>query len=752
MRPRNRQSAKYRFDLWNLPSVAAIVGTAAVVAIVTPVRAAVLNDWTFDPASRQFNLTLPANITPQFFLLAEPARIVLEVPGTTLGNAQVAEQYSGTVRSIRLSEVTGGTRVVIELAPNTRLDPRHAELIATDLGNGQIRWTLVPLLQDTPAAPIAAAPTPEAAAQAPTPAPAPPELDEPIVRSEPVDTAAPVTDTANGPEADTETASPHDEAAEADAAEAESPIAETVTEAIAPAPPPTRRPAEAPAELPSLPDIAASATVGAVQALPTGPDPLAGVSTSAADLEGLTTGNLDALPSGEIPIDPFADPASASVSVPSLADTDSTPAPAVTVPSIASIPDTPSAPTSSPTVPPDIVTDVPPEQVRPPGSTDPLATTPSDVPPPPAESTANVPASNPPDSAVITVPPPTEANDLPSAPIAATEPSPAPPLAPVVPPPAVTAANSLEIPTIPLPPDSWENPELAEAEPSQVRPPEPAAIAQAPTTITVPPPTASAPSPVAPTASPDDDTKPPFLPPPPAPTATSDDALPPPPTVIPSEAASIPPPPNAVGGNTLVPFGAPLPQTKSLDESSNSGLYGYSSLLPVGTRLPLQYGGTNPLALPEAAPVYEVLTVAGDVYDTETGVLLLPAGTQVLGRFEGFDESGRRFVTQTVIYGRDRLPLLAESDWLVGDSQPNGTNVALGSSIGAAAVTLLAGFSGVGLVGGAAMGAAAGFAESPSLVTVEPGAIIEVEVVSDILPFNDAPDVTRAYRERDTLR
>ncbi|NER85287.1 MAG: hypothetical protein F6K42_38480, partial [Leptolyngbya sp. SIO1D8] len=53
------------------------------------------------------------------------------------------------------------------------------------------------------------------------------------------------------------------------------------------------------------------------------------------------------------------------------------------------------------------------------------------------------------------------------------------------------------------------------------------------------------------------------------------------------------------------------------------------------------------------------------------------------------------------------------------------------------------GFTGVGLIGGAAMGAATGFANAPRLVTIEPGQIIEVEVVAEILPFNDAPNVTQ---------
>jgi hypothetical protein len=162
-------------------------------------------------------------------------------------------------------------------------------------------------------------------------------------------------------------------------------------------------------------------------------------------------------------------------------------------------------------------------------------------------------------------------------------------------------------------------------------------------------------------------------------------------------------------------------------------------LMPVGTRLRLQYAGAEPLVLDQPEPIYEVLTVAGNVYHPDTGELVLASGTLVLGRFEGFDDSGRRFVSQIVIQGSDRTPLLAESDWLVGRAQPSTTNVALASGLGAAAVTILSGFSGVGILGGAAVGAAAAVTESPRLVSIEPGQFIEVEVVADILPFHDVP-------------
>jgi hypothetical protein len=49
---------------------------------------------------------------------------------------------------------------------------------------------------------------------------------------------------------------------------------------------------------------------------------------------------------------------------------------------------------------------------------------------------------------------------------------------------------------------------------------------------------------------------------------------------------------------------------------------------------------------------------------------------------------------------------------------------------------VLSGFSGVGILGGAALGAAATYATTPQLVVIQPGQIIEAEV---IVPAPPAP-------------
>ncbi|NEQ45373.1 MAG: AMIN domain-containing protein [Leptolyngbya sp. SIOISBB] len=818
MRPRKQPNPKSSFGRAAL-SVVMIAGMATQTAIVAPARAVTLSNWEFDQASRALTITLPHGVTPDFFLLAEPTRIVLEIPNATLEGVTPSAQYSGVVRNIRLTEVAGGSRVVIELAPNTRLDPRHAELTATELGNGQTEWLLLPLLQDVPVAPVAAgtpAPTPVPVAApvtppstiAPAPAPAVPsaaaaasETEAELLEAEPSDAAIMPVDesvvvTEGIEDSDDLALSPEDEAGA---------VAISVTPSL-------DSPAIAAENLPesaSLPDVATSATVGAVQALPTGPDPLAGVSTDASALAGAATDNLSDLPPEQLPIDPFAASSQATVSVPSLAEADSTPAPVVSVPPLATVPDLPAVAQGSNPQPSNLATTpvagVAPNQVRPPASqvrttepavtaTVPVAETapatgiaPNQVHPPGSQSASTIATAPPLEATPATgiapnqVRPPRRQNTSTIATTPPSEASPATGIAPnqVRPPgsqrasitstaplieatirpptattprggsPEVVAINPLGVPTVPLTPDSWRDYRDGTIPPNQVRPPNvaasapsvasaavvaaaalrpPGAAVQRPSETAVPQP--SIPITVA-------SEVPPFLP------SSAD-----PPSAAASPASterrSIPPPPSIPSSNGTVPFGAPLPQSQSSGNTSQSN-GSYPSFVPVGTRLPLQYRGTDAFVLAETEPVYESLVLTDNVYDPDTGMLVLPSGAQVLGRFEGASGSERRFVAQSIAYGRDRYPLQAASDSLAGTRQPDGRDVALSSGIGAAAVTVLSGFSSVGLLGGAARGALGGFADASTLVAISPGTTIEVEVVSDVLPFTEAPAISRQY-------
>ena len=745
MIPRHLFQSKSGHYPWMMLTPIAIAALAVPVAIVAPVRAAMLNTWTFDSDQQQFTFTLPTGTTPTFFLMAQPARIVLTLPNTSLGNVTRSQEYNGDIRSIRLADVEANTRIVLELAPNTRLDPRHAQLTATDLGNGQTQWTLQPLLQDSPGSTIATAPpavdtlpiapTPTVSLPPTAPAPGKPETPEAQATTAPVPTVSP-SDDAAVPVASDEAAPPESAAEETTAtADASADTPETVAPEVDPPEVANAAPsiASSPAP-PSLPEVATVVTVGAASALPNAVIARRGVSTSAADLVGSSNAITADVSPDQLPLDPFLASGEPTVSVPDLDDAPIPRSPRVTVPPLSDVPEVATVPTPS----------APTEADATAGASLPEAVA---IAPPPSPTPSSIPA--PPDLPSAASSPSPEA-------IAVVPPSPAPISSEVMP------ATGITIPTLPTAPPDWGA--IAVAPDNQIPPPNTApeppdvpdritsptagtAIAQAPLPDIPSPPPTGTPTPLPSLPPPSlnrlETPLPPTEPVPLTGSPDSSDILPPPPFLegsdtLPTITGEPSPPPLPNTG--VIPFGAPLgPESKSVEDNVQSSAgSNWGQDLPVGTRFALQYARSEPLVLAQQAPVYEVLTVVGDVFHPDTGELILPHGTPILGRFEGFDESGRRFITQLGT-ANSLNPVLAESDWLLGDRQPQTGNVAIGTAIGAAAVTILSGFSGVGIIGGAALGATIVLAESPQLVSIVPGQTIQMEVVADILPFNSVP-------------
>ncbi|HTL89753.1 MAG TPA: AMIN domain-containing protein [Leptolyngbya sp.] len=123
--------------------------TAAIALLIcTSATAAPLQDWRFDPSTNQLEVTVPAGITPRYSLLAQPTRIVLDLPNTQIGTVQPRGSYSGAVREIRVSQFQPNlARIVLELTPDTVLSNPQAQLQQVQESDQIVdRWTLRPVL------------------------------------------------------------------------------------------------------------------------------------------------------------------------------------------------------------------------------------------------------------------------------------------------------------------------------------------------------------------------------------------------------------------------------------------------------------------------------------------------------------------------------------------------------------------------------------------------------------------------------
>ena len=115
---------------------------------VLPAFAEELDNWEFDTSNSELTFSLSDQVFPEFFLLSEPARLVLDIPNTEIGDVEPDQIYSGTtVQAIRVAQYTPEkVRIVIELAPEVVLAPEQADIQFDSSGDGQRHWRFRPLV------------------------------------------------------------------------------------------------------------------------------------------------------------------------------------------------------------------------------------------------------------------------------------------------------------------------------------------------------------------------------------------------------------------------------------------------------------------------------------------------------------------------------------------------------------------------------------------------------------------------------
>lgn len=734
-----------------------VAGTVSVGMIGTPVlaQAGSLAAWNFDPATNHLEVTVKEGITPRYFLMARPARIVLELPDTSLGDVKTQAVYPGAVRQIRVAQFQPGvTRIVMELSPDVILAPGRVELQpvkGNDAKANQTRWMLRPLLAQP------ANPAPDPSLPSATDLPSKPVVPNAPV-SEPAPTATnPAIATPEAPVAPSVSTVTNPSIATPEAPIAPKPEISPPPAAIA-APaldlPPSESPIAPTPPTASVPGLTTIAAPGNPSPAPAPNSRQSGQSDSASEI---------AAPATPVPL--VADPAAIPTPAPSAVADSPSPVPAVPAP-------------EPPLELPSTLIAVPP--AAPAATVPPSLTSPESASQLPSVSPTPTPIAPP---AALTSPSPTPAPIAPIAPPAAPA-NPAPAQVPTAPAaiaatgakPAFNMSTTLDIPST-LPGLSVTNPTpqisvpglgtVGTSQPTTSAAPLKPDPGAAATAIdlraqAVPLPSVSVP-PLPPQATPAPSVSVPLLQTSPAPTANDilpssvpnsstpavsvpplPPATPPIPPAVPLSPAPVPPP--AAGSVSIVEFGQPLPGQPEMPRSQpvappSSGLppasvvppqewkpgvgRSGSVLLPAGTLLNLRYPGPLSLNLEAGPPQQEVLLLQTPIQDA-FGNVIVPQNSVVIGRFET-NAAGSRFITQAISLGGRNVPLLAESDLLAGARKIGGTQLAIYSGVGALAGGLLGG--GVGALGGAAAGAAVSYFTSPRPATIQPNQIFQVRLL-----------------------
>ncbi|MBG1268766.1 AMIN domain-containing protein [Nostoc sp. WHI] len=182
---KTRQFCQWRKQLFSI----SVLGFYAAIALdpcstaATPL--AKLNNWRFSPKTQQLEITLSAGTTPRYFYLSQPPRLVVDLPNTKLGKITTQQNYSGAIRSIRVSQLNANaTRIVLDLAPGTVLNLKQVQLQPVSRKNST-RWVLRPLIsgKSTTVKPGNSSPSPKKQPQ--TPYKSQPPVNLPVTTTNP---------------------------------------------------------------------------------------------------------------------------------------------------------------------------------------------------------------------------------------------------------------------------------------------------------------------------------------------------------------------------------------------------------------------------------------------------------------------------------------------------------------------------------------------------------------------------------------
>ncbi|VEP15120.1 N-acetylmuramoyl-L-alanine amidase [Hyella patelloides LEGE 07179] len=99
-----------------------------VLILGSPADAGQLLSWEFEENKNRLVFITDEGVQPRAKLIRNPNRLVIELPGTTLGRTTVKETYSGAIRGFRIGQSTDNVvSLVIELAPGYTIDPDRVE-------------------------------------------------------------------------------------------------------------------------------------------------------------------------------------------------------------------------------------------------------------------------------------------------------------------------------------------------------------------------------------------------------------------------------------------------------------------------------------------------------------------------------------------------------------------------------------------------------------------------------------------------
>lgn len=151
---------------WLFPGLLGVVGSLLVSASA---QAGTLQSWRFSPSDNRLVFTTNGDVQPRAQLIANPTRLVIDLPGTTFGRPMASQSGSRGIREVRVGQFDAQTtRIVVELESGYTIDPQQVQV----RGATPTQWSVqLPTpqrdlaAQPSPPAPVTPAPSNGAATQ-----------------------------------------------------------------------------------------------------------------------------------------------------------------------------------------------------------------------------------------------------------------------------------------------------------------------------------------------------------------------------------------------------------------------------------------------------------------------------------------------------------------------------------------------------------------------------------------------------------
>ena len=118
--------------MMNFQRLLLLSSLSSIFLFASPADAARLLLWRFDANQNRLEFTTDNGVQPKALLLANPTRLIIDLPGTTWARSTVNQQVGEGIREIRVGQLNSQTtRIVVELKPGYTIDPKQVQFQGT---------------------------------------------------------------------------------------------------------------------------------------------------------------------------------------------------------------------------------------------------------------------------------------------------------------------------------------------------------------------------------------------------------------------------------------------------------------------------------------------------------------------------------------------------------------------------------------------------------------------------------------------